>query len=79
MMSTILIKDLAVVEEISDEEAASIHGGQIRRPDFRTFFQKEQDAFYDSSGIGGRKPQDLYPGLGKQADNETPLVQVLPL
>lgn len=72
-MSTILIKDLSVAEEISDEEAASIHGGQIRRPDFRTFFQKEQDAFYDSSGIGGRKPQDLYPGLGKQADNETPL------
>jgi len=70
MMSTILIKDLAVVEAISDEEAASIHGGLIRRPNWKQVAEMRK--------ITGAY-EDLYPGLGKQADNETPLVQMLPL
>ncbi len=74
-MSTLLIKNLSVVEEISDETAASIYAGMYRRPrgklEASKTFVDEPEAPVPGGSSGG-----LYPGLGNQADNVTSLFRM---
>ena len=59
--------DFLLLEELSDEAAAAILGGRFKDP---RFFLIEVSRL---KAQGGYSEEDLYPGLGMQADNETPL------
>jgi hypothetical protein len=70
-----LIKDITDVEEISNETAASIHGGRFKKSLLLPPSVLGDSPFEDPINPGDDPWDDshLYPGLGKQADNETPL------
>ena len=79
-MSNLLINDLSVVEEVSEETATSIHGGRYRQ--LREVRELEASAkMPEQLGPDDTKPGGdsggLYPGLGNQADNETPIFRLI--
>jgi hypothetical protein len=76
-MTNIVISDLGAVVELSTEEQAEIQGG---RANLNNIFGRRFSPMLMAPVDGGRGPGDpgssddsLYPGLGNQADNETPL------
>jgi|GEM_PF-4221301 len=74
-MKSILIEDIVTVEEISEQAAASISGGRYRKTLFVPKVTSADTLFNDPLKVGDDSTDDskYYPGLGKQADNVTPL------
>ena len=61
-------KDMPTIEELSDNSAAAISGGRYKKPGEIASIEVLR---LKAQGINSE--EDLYRGLGMQADNETPL------
>lgn len=67
-----LKQDMFIGKELSDEEASAISGGIWNCAlVFDNSCNAEAERSLKAQGI--TSDEDLYPGLGMQADNETPL------